>query len=127
MELSTSVALIAGLILFNTLFFVVAIFKLIKLLTEAQKFLEMARLQIVPISHDVTQILTDARSIVKSVEKQMGKVDESMTAIRDTTRDLRDFERVLQERLERPLLDITAILAGVAKGFKVFWQHFGKK
>lgn len=127
MELTSSVAIIAGLLALNTLFFLGAIIKAIKVLGETQKFVEMARLQMAPISHDVAQILGDLRSITKSIDKEMDKVGEGLSALRDTAKNVRDFELLLQERIERPLLDVTAILAGLVKGIQVFWKHFSSK
>ena len=126
MDISLSVAIIAGLIFINTVFLVVALFKALKMFTEAQKLLEVARLQLAPLTHDLTQILGDVRSIVRSVEKEMGKVGESITAVRDTTHNIREFEAMLQERIERPLLDITAVLSALVKGSRVFWNNFNK-
>ncbi len=127
MEVSTSVAIIAALLFVNTLFVVVALLKAMKLFGEAQKLLEMARLQLAPLAHDLSQITGDARSIVKSVEKEMGKVGDSLTAVRDTTRNLQEFEAMIQERIERPLLDITAVLSALVKGGRVFWSSFSKR
>jgi len=127
MDISVSVALIAGLLAFNTLFVVVALFRLIRTLGEAHKFIEMARLQMAPLTHDVTEIVSDVRSIVKSVEREMSKVGDSLTAVRDTTRNIKEFEALIQERIERPLLDITAILTALVKGGRVFWNSFSSR
>ncbi|MFQ5637301.1 MAG: DUF948 domain-containing protein [bacterium] len=126
MSVSTSVAIIAALILINTIFIIVALFKAVKAFTEAQKLMEMVRLQLAPITHDVTQILSDVRSIVRSAEKEMGKVGESISAVRDTTRSIQEFEALLQERIEKPLLDMTAVLSALVKGGRVFWNNFHK-
>lgn len=127
MEINTSVAIIAGLLFINTLFIIAGIVKVMRTMTEAQKFIEMVRLQIAPVSHDVTQILTDVRSIVRSAEKDMDKVSDGLAAMRDTAENLKEFEERIQERIERPLLDIAATLSAIAKGGKVFWTYLLKK
>ncbi len=127
MEIPTSVAIIAGLLFINTLFIIAGIVKVMKTMTEAQKFIEMVRLQIAPVSHDVTQILTDVRSIVRSAEKDMDKVSDGLAAMRDTAENLKEFEERIQDRIERPLLDIAATLSAIAKGGKVFWTYLLKK
>ncbi|MFQ5823164.1 MAG: DUF948 domain-containing protein [bacterium] len=127
MVISVSLAVIAGLILINTVFFVVALIKAIKAFGEAQRLLEMIRLHLAPITHDLTQILSDTRSIVRSAEKEMVKVEDSITAVRDTAKNIKDFESMIQERIERPLLDITAVLSALIKGSKVFWNNFIKR
>lgn len=127
MVISVSIAVIAGLILINTIFLVAVLIKAVKAFGEAQRLLEMVRLQIAPITHDVTQIISDVRSIVRTAEKEMVKVEDSITAVRDTTRNLREFEALIQERIERPLLDITAVLSALIKGGKIFWHNFVKR
>ncbi len=127
MELTTSVAIIAGLLLVNTVFVVIVLTKAARAFGEARKLLEMTRLQIAPITHDVTQIVGDLRTIVKAIEKEMDKVGDSLTAVRDTTRNLREFEAMIQERIERPLLDVTAVLSAVVKGGRVFWANISKR
>ncbi len=124
---SISLAVIAGLIFINTIFIVVALIRALKAFGEAQKLFEMVRLQSSPVIHDLTQILSDVRSIVRSAEKEMVKVEDSITAVRDTARNLKEFEAMIQDRIERPLLDLTALISALLKGGKVFWQAFIKR
>ncbi|MFQ5675308.1 MAG: DUF948 domain-containing protein [bacterium] len=127
MDISVSVAIIAGLIFVNTLFIVVALFRAIKVFGEIQKLVEMARLHIAPLSLDATQILSDVRSIVKSAEGEMGKIGDSISAVRDTAENLKEFEAMIQERIERPLMDVTAVLSALVKGGRVFWNNYLKR
>lgn len=91
-------------------------------LNEAHKLIEQVRFQTAPLVHDATQIAGDVRSIVKTLEKEMPKVGDSLDALRGTARDIRDFEEMLRERVERPLLDLTSIIAGLSKGLVIFWR-----
>jgi len=127
MDISVSVAIIAALITINTLFMVIVLFKAIKVFGEIQKLIEMVRLHIVPVSHDVTHILGDVRSIVKAAEGEMGKVGDSITAVRDTAVNLKEFEELIQERIERPLLDVTSVLSALVKGGSVFWNNYARR
>lgn len=127
MTISVSLVIISGLLFINTFFIVAVLIKAIRVLGEAQKFTEMARLQIVPISHDLTNILSDIRSIVRTVEREMPKVGDSLTAVRDTTRNIKEFESLIQERIERPLLDITAVLSALVKGGSAFWKNLSRR
>ncbi len=127
MVISVSVAIIAGLLFVNTLFLVIVLIRAYTTMGEAKKLVEMVRLQISPITHDLTQILSDVRSIVRTVENEMGKVSDSISAVRDTVRNLHEFETMVQERIERPLLDITAVVSALVKGGRVFWNNFFKR
>ena len=122
MDISTSVMLIAGLLLLNTIFLVVFLIKAFKAFSEAQKFIETARHQLIPLSHDVTRITTEVKGILGSVQKDLDKVGDSLDHVRDTTRNLKEFEHVIQERLQGPLLEIITLLSALIKGGKIFWR-----
>lgn len=126
MDLSTSVAIIAGLLGILTVFGVVVLVKALRLFSEIQKLVEMLRLQLAPVTHDLTIILADVRSIVRSAEREMDKVGDSISAVRETARNIQRFEALLQERIERPLLDLTAILSALVKGGRVFLKSMKK-
>ena len=127
MDISTSVMLIAGLLLVNTIFLVVFLVKAFKTFSEAQKLFETARLQLTPISHDVTRITTEVKGILASVQKDLNKVGDSLDHVRDTTRNLKEFEYMIQERIQEPLLEITTLLSALIKGGRVFWQTLFRK
>ncbi len=127
MDISTSVMLIAGLLLVNTIFLVVFLLKAFKAFSEARKLFEAARLQLVPISHDVTRITTEVKGMLTSVQKDLDKVGDSLDHVRDTTRNLKEFEYMIQERIQEPLLEITTLLSALIKGGRVFWQTLFRK
>ena len=127
MDISTSVMLIAGLLLVNTIFLAVFLVKAFKAFSEARKLFEAARLQLVPISHDVTRITTEVKGILASVQKDLDKVGDSLDHVRDTTRNLKEFEYMIQERIQEPLLEITTLLSALIKGGRVFWQTLFRK
>jgi uncharacterized protein YoxC len=123
MDSSTSLAIIAALFLLNTIFVVAVLVRALGVLHEARKFIEMVRLQIAPLTYDAGKIVNDVRSIVQKTEKEMDKISDGLAAVRDTARNIKEFEELIQERIERPLLDITAILSAIVKGGRVFWTN----
>jgi len=127
MDVSTSVALIAGLLLLSTIFLVVFLVKAFKVFSEAQKLLETVRLQLTPISHNVTRVTTEVNGILTSVRKDLDKVSDSLDHVRDTTRNLKEFEYMIQERIQEPLLEITTLLSALIKGGRVFWHALFRK
>ncbi len=127
MVISISVAVIAALLFIITIFAVAASLRAMKAFGEAQKLMEAVRFQMAPITHDLAQILNHVRTIARAAEHQIEKVSESVTAVRDTARNIREFEALIQERIERPLLDITAVLSALLKGGKVFWNSIRKR
>jgi uncharacterized protein YoxC len=127
MEISTSVALIAGLLFLITIFVVVFLVKAFKTFSEAEKFIETARLQLTPLSHDVTRITTEVKGILSTVQRDLDKVGDSLDHVRDTTRNLKEFEYMIQERIQEPLLEITTLLSALIKGGRIFWQTLIRK
>jgi len=65
--------------------------------------------------------------VIKAAEGEMGKVGDSITAVRDTAVNLKEFEEMIQERIEKPLLDVTSVLAALVKGGRVFWNNYAKR
>jgi uncharacterized protein YoxC len=127
MDISTSVMLIAGLLLLNTIFLVVFLVKAFMTFSEARKLFEAARLELVPISHDVTRITTEVKGILASVQKDMDKIGDSLDNVRDTTRNLKKFEFMIQERIQEPLLEIATLLSALIKGGQAFWNILIRK
>ena len=127
MDISTSVALIAGLLLVTTIFLVVFLVKAFKAFSEAQKLFEMVRLQLPPISHDITRITTEVKGILTSVQKDVDKVGDSLDHVRDTTRNFKEFEYMIQERIQEPLLEIATLLSALVTGGRIFWHTLTRK
>ena len=88
--------------------------------------MEMIRLQTPPILHDVTLIMGEVRSSVKSFHKGVDTVGDSLVDLKETTRNIREFEAMIQQRVEQPLLEVVSVLSALVKGGKVFWQHLFK-
>jgi hypothetical protein len=101
---------------------VAVLLRLRKLAMEAEKLVETVRMNMPPLIHDITRITGDVRSIVHTIERQAPKLGDAMEAMRATARDVHDFERMLVERLQRPLLDLTALVSGVVRGVVTFWR-----
>ncbi len=127
MDISISVTFIAIFLFIITVFLVIFLIKAIGAFTEAQKFMEMIRLQTPPLLHDVTQIMGEVRSMVKSARKGVDTVEASLVHVQETTRNIREFEAMIQKRVEQPLLEIVSILSAFIKGGKVFWRSLFNK
>jgi uncharacterized protein YoxC len=122
MMMAVSLAIIAFCMLLIMAAAVATLLRIRKVAMEAERLVETVRMNIPPLIHDVTKITSDLRSIVHSVERQAPKVGDAMEWLRAAARDVHDFERMLLERLERPLLDLTAIVSGVVRGAVSFWR-----
>jgi uncharacterized protein YoxC len=117
-----SLVIIAMSMLMIMMAAVATLLRLRKVAIEAEKLVETVRMNIPPLVHDITKITSDIRSIVHAVERQAPKVGDAMEALRSTARDVHDFEQMILERLQRPLLDLTTLVSGVVRGVVSFWR-----
>lgn len=122
MMMAWSLVVIAFCMVMIMLAAVAVLLRVRRLAMEAEKLVETVRMNLPPLIHDITKITGDVRSIVHTVERQTPKLGDAMEALRITARDVQDFERMLRERLERPLLDLTALMSGVMRGIVSFWR-----
>jgi uncharacterized protein YoxC len=124
MEMMTawSVMFIAFCMLMIMIAAVAVLLRIRKLAMEAEKLVETVRMNIPPLIHDITKITSDVRSIVHTFERQAPKVGDAVEALRMTARDVQHFERMIRERIERPVLDLTALVSGIARGVVIFWR-----
>jgi uncharacterized protein YoxC len=122
MMMTVSVAAIAACMLLIMIAAVGALWRIRRVAMEAERLVETVRMHLPPLIHDMTKITSDIRSIVHTLERQAPKVGDIVEALRVTARDVQDFERMIRERLERPLLDLTALVSGIARGIITFWR-----
>jgi uncharacterized protein YoxC len=122
MMMTVSVAAIAACMLLIMIAAVGALWRIRRVAMEAERLVETVRMHLPPLIHDMTKITSDIRSIVHTLERQAPKVGDMVEALRVTARDVQDFERMIRERLERPLLDLTALVSGIARGIITFWR-----
>lgn len=122
MILEIAVSVIALCVLLLTAGIIPVLLAARRTFVESHRLVEQVRLQTAPLVHDATEIAVDVRNVVKALERELPKISDSVESIRGTARDIHEFETLIRERIERPLLDLTAIIAGLAKGFVVFWR-----
>lgn len=122
MLLDISVVVIAVCMLAITIAMFPILLAIRKFLSELNKLVEQARLQTAPLVHDATLAMGTVRTILNTLEKDLPKVSDGINDLRGTAADIREFERMLIDRVERPLLDLTAIIAGITKGLVIFWR-----
>ena len=122
MVMTVSVAFIAFCMLLIMIAIVMTLMRARSLLREAEKFVEIARLHVPALMHDVTQISSDVRSIVRSVERDIPKLGLAFDSVRATAKDIHELERAIRDRIEQPLLGLSALIGGVLRGFNAFWR-----
>ena len=122
MLLTVSVVVIAVVMLVAAIFVIPVLLQIRRAAREVEKLAEAARAQVAPVGHDLTVISQEARGILESIRKQVDTVGESVQTVRDTAVRLREFEEQIQQKIEEPLLEISAMITAISRGFETFFR-----
>jgi uncharacterized protein YoxC len=118
MLVTISITVIAASVIVFTLFLIPILLQVRRTSRELEKLIDTTRLQIVPLSHDLTAILSEVNGIVKSIHQQMHKVEEGITSVRDVARNFQAFQVEIQRVVEEPLIELATLAKGVIRGFE---------
>jgi len=119
-----SVTVIAASIVVVAIVLIPVILQIRRTAREAEKFLETARMQVVPLSHDLTVISREVSGILQSVHRQVNRVEEGIATVQGAAERLRDFEEAVLTRVEEPLLELAALVRAVSRGIGAFLHFF---
>ncbi len=119
-----SVTVIAASIVVVAIVLIPVILQIRRTAREAEKFLETARMQIVPLSHDLTVISKEVSGIVQSIHRQVDRVEEGIATVQDAARRLREFEETVAAIVEEPLLKLATLVSAVSRGILAFLRFF---
>jgi len=122
MLLTISVTVIAAVMVIVLIALIPVLLQVRRTAREAERILEMIRMQIVPLSHDVTILTQQFHGIMRSVHRQIGDVEEGVASLRDAAVRLREFEETTLRLVELPVRNLTALLHGVGKGVETFFR-----
>ena len=124
MLLTISVTVIAASIVVVGIILIPLILQIRRTAHEAEKLLETARMQVVPLSHDLTVISREVTSILQSVHRQVDRVEEGIATVQGAAERLRDFEEAILTRVEEPLFELAALVRAVSRGIGAFLNFF---
>ncbi len=118
MFVTISVAFIAAGMIAILWFQVSLLLQIRRTASTLEKFLETARSHVVPLSHDLTVFTQDLSGIMHSIHRQVDKVEESITTIRDAAARIRGFGGRLFRRDEGPLLELMTLIVAAGQGLE---------
>ena len=124
MLLTISVTVIAASIVVVAIILIPVILQIRCTAREAEKLLETARMQVVPLSHDLTVISKEVSGILQSVHRQVDRVEEGIATVQGAAERLRDFEEAILTRVEEPLFQLVALVRAVSRGIGAFLDFF---
>jgi uncharacterized protein YoxC len=119
-----SITVIAASIVVVAIVLIPVILQIRRTAREAEKLMETARMQLVPLSHDLTVISREVSSILQSVHRQVDRVEEGIATVQGAAERLRDFEETILIRVEEPLLELAALVRAVSRGIGAFLGFF---
>jgi uncharacterized protein YoxC len=124
MIVTISIAVIAASIVIFTIFLIPVLLQILRTSRELEKLIDTTRLQIVPFSHDVTAISSEVNGILKSIHRQIDKVEDGVTSVREVARNLQTFQSDIQRAVEEPLIQLAALIKSVVRGLDAFLSFF---
>ena len=120
MLLTISVTVIAASIVVLIVFFIPVLLQVRRTSRELEKLMDTVRLQLVPLSHDLTVISLEVKEILQSLHRQIDKIEDGVTSVRDSVLRLRKFQEELEQIVEEPLLELASLVKGVMQGIEAF-------
>lgn len=120
MVLTISVAVIAASIVLFIAFLIPVLLQIRRTSRELEKLFDTARMQVTPLSHDLTAISLEIKGILQSVRRQVDKAEDGITAVRDAAFRLKEFQAEIEQTIERPLLELAALVRAVSRGVETF-------
>lgn len=124
MLVTISITVIAASIVVFTVFLIPVLLQVRRTSRELEKLIDTTRLQMVPLSHDLTTISSKVNDILKSIHRQIDKVEDGITSVRDAARNLHSFQMEIQRVIEEPLIELAALVRGVVHGLDVLLSGF---
>ena len=118
--LTLSVAVIAAIMVAAVICLIPVLLQIRRTALQVEKMVETVRLEIIPLSHNLTVVSRSVQGIMESVHRQVDKLEDSVIAVRDGAERLREFEENIMDRIERPVAGISAMLSAVSRGAETF-------
>ena len=119
-----SITIIAAAVVVVAIVLIPVILQIHRTACTAEKLFETVRMEIVPLSHDLTVISKEVSSIVQSIHRQVDKVEEGIAAVGDAAGRLREFEEAVLTIAGGPLLKLPTLISAVVRGIGAFVRFF---
>ena len=122
--LTISVTAIAAILVLILIFFIPVLLQVRRTAHEAEKLIDSVRLQIAPVSHEITAISRELRSVIQSIHRQVDRVEGGIETVHDMAVRVKEFQLEVTRRIEEPLLQLAAVLGGVKRGVEAISSIF---
>ena len=122
--LTISVTVIAAIMVLVLIFLIPVLLQVRRTAHKTEKLIDSVRLQVAPVSRDVGLISRDVKSIVQSIHRQIDRVEDGIETVHDMALRVKEFQTEVQRRIEQPLLELAAVLAGIRRGVEAIGKIF---
>jgi uncharacterized protein YoxC len=122
--LTVSVTVIAAILVLSLMFLIPVLLQVRRTAHEAEKLIDFLRLQVAPVSHDVTAISLEVKSVIQSIHRQVDQVEDGIEMVHDMAVRVNEFQLEIKRRIEEPLLQLAAVLGGVKRGVEAISSIF---
>ena len=125
MESVLVIAQILALLCLSALciYLIVVLIRLRNVLSGFEKDLKELTTRAIPVLDNMEYITGRIRGITDSMDDQLTSVRESLASVRHIAENVVLFERRIQERVEGPILEGVAVIAGVFKGLRAMVER----
>jgi methyl-accepting chemotaxis protein len=119
--LAISVTVIAAVMVMRAVVEILALVQVRRTAREAEKLLAS-------VSHEVDLVSGGVKSLVRSVQEQTERIEDSIETFHDMAVWMKAFQSEVKPGIEETLLQLAAILGGVRRGVEAVTDSiYGKK
>lgn len=127
MLLTISVTIIAASIVVFVLFLIPVLLQVRRTSRELEKLIDTARMQLVPLSHDLTAISAEVKRILQSLGRQVDKIEDGVNSVREAALRLKKFQEEVQQIVEEPLFELATLVKGMIRGVEALLRIFRRQ
>jgi uncharacterized protein YoxC len=114
--MAISVTVIAAIMVLALIFQIPVLLQVRRTAREAEKLIDSVRVQVAPVSQDITVISRELKSLIDSIHRQVDQVEDGIETVHDMAVRAKRFEWEVKRRVEGPLLLLAAVLGTVRRG-----------
>ena len=122
--LTISVTVIAAILVLVLIFFIPVLLQVRRTAHEAEKLLDSIRLQVAPVSRDITTISREVKSVIQSIRQQVDRVEDGIETVHDMAARVKEFQLEVKRRIDEPMLQLAAVFGGVKRGVEAISSIF---
>ena len=122
--MTISVTVIAATMVLALIFQIPVLLQVRRTAREAEKLIDSVRVQVAPVSRDISLISRDVQSIAQFIHRQVGRVEDGIETVHDMAVRVKESQLQVKRRIKEPMLQLAAALGSVKRGFEAISSIF---